>query len=206
MAKRKRRKRAELERIQEGLVESIRREGDASVSQLIAMNGSKLGLKSTPNDKNLVKRLLNAVDGVEMEKRGRELYFVSRIEAPPAADAEAPAAPEPASEPVTEVGAEPEPEAVAAPEAPEPEPVVVAEPEPEPRPEPRPEPVAVAEPVAEPEPEPETPPAPEAPAPAASLPPELQALRAYARQLEEFADALKNQVSTLVRMIEKVGS
>jgi hypothetical protein len=31
-------------------------------------------------------------------------------------------------------------------------------------------------------------------------------LRAYARQLEEFADALKNQVSTLVRMIEKLGS
>ena len=83
MAKRRRRKRVELQRIQRGLARAILKEGAASVSQLISNNGSKLGLKSTPNDKNLVKRLLNAVEGVEMEKRGRELYFVSQVEAPP---------------------------------------------------------------------------------------------------------------------------
>ncbi len=188
MAKRRRRKRAELQRIQRGLERAVRREGSASVSQLIANNGSKLGLKSTPNDKNLVKRLLNAVDGVEMEKRGRELYFVSQVEAPPAIDAEAPATPEPAPEPVAEAGPEPDaaPEAPVAPE-PEPEPEAAAEPEPEPEPAPEPE---------EAGPEAETP----------ALAPELQALRAYARQLEEFSDALRNQVSTLVRMIEKLGS
>ena len=177
MAKRRRRKRAELQKIQKGLARAILKEGAASVSQLIAKNGSKLGLKSTPNDKNLIKRLLNAVDGVEMEKRGRELYFVSQVEAPPAVE-ETPAAPEPAPEPVAEAAPEPEPEA--APEA-------------EAAPEPETEPAEAA-------------PEPEAAAPAPSLGPELQALRAYARQLEEFADALKNQVSTLVRMIEKTGS
>jgi len=176
MAKRRRRKRAELQKIQRGLTRAIRKVGAASISQLISRNGSKLGLKSTPNDKNLVKRLLIAVDGVEMEKRGRELFFVTQVEAPPAVAPEAPPAPETTPEPVADAAPEPEPEAVAAPE-----------PEPEPEP---------AEAAAEPE----------ASAPAASLAPELQALRAYARQLEEFADALKNQVSTLVRMIEKAGS
>ena len=184
MAKRRRRKRAELQRIQRGLARAVRRAGAASVSQLIARNGSNLGLKSTPNDKNLVKRLLNAVDGVEMEKRGRELYFVSQAEAPPAVAAEAPAAPEPAPEPAAEATPEPVSEAEAVPDV-----AAAPEPEPEPAPEPAPEPEEAA---------------PEAEAPA--LAPELQALRAYARQLEEFSDALKNQVSTLVRMIEKLGS
>lgn len=176
MAKRRRRKRAELQKIQRGLARATRKAGAASISQLISKNGPKLGLKSTPNDKNLVKRLLTAVDGVEMEKRGRELYFVAQVEAPPAVAAEAPAAPETTPEPEPEAAPEPEAEAVAAPE-----------------PEPEPEPAEAA---------PET----EASAPAASPAPELQALRAYARQLEEFADSLKNQVSTLVRMIEKAGS
>ena len=49
-------------------------------------------------------------------------------------------------------------------------------------------------------------PEPEVSDPAPSLTPEMQALRAYARQLEEFSGALHNQVSTLVRMIEKTGS
>lgn len=189
MAKRRRRKRAELQRIQRGLARAVEKAGAASVSQLIARNGSKLGLKSTPNDKNLVKRLLNAVDGVEMEKRGRELFFVSQVEAPPPVAADPPAAaPEPAPEPVAEPA--PGPVAEAAPEP-------VAEAAPEPEAEAAPEAPAVPEPDPEPE-------APEAEAPA--LAPELQALRAYARQLEEFSGALNNQVSTLVRMIEKLGS
>ena len=180
MAKRRRRKRAELQKIQRGLARAVRKEGAASISQLISKNGSKLGLKSTPNDKNLVKRLLIAVDGVEVEKRGRELYFVAPVEAPPADAAEAPAAPETTPEPVAETA--PEPEDEAAPEA-------AAAPEPEPEPEPA-----------------EAAPEPEVSDPAPSLTPEMQALRAYARQLEEFSGALHNQVSTLVRMIEKTGS
>ncbi len=76
MNKRKRRTLNEIRKIRELLHVAVEDAGTITLSQLVGKHGSRIGVKNTPSDKNLVKKQLDqlAKEGkIEFVKIGRDL-------------------------------------------------------------------------------------------------------------------------------------
>ena len=146
MARRTRRKGAEIRRIGRSVLQIVQTEGEITLTDIISKHGARIGVKNSPNDKALIKRQLSQLAKSGQIRFGRKGRNIVAVAATKSTGRAAPAR-VPSSSPVS---------------------------------------------------------APPALAASSATVHQLEAVEAYAEQLQEFARTLQDQIATLLRMISKV--
>ena len=177
--KRRRRKTSEISKLRNKLLEAVKKEGRITLTDLVGLYGLDIDIRDTISDRNLAKRQLDILahaNEIQFSREGRDLVATAPTPKPEPAPVPIPATPPPTP---SEPAATP----------PTTEPAAKPEPAPAPSPAPAPQPLEAAS-------------EPSKPAPELREHPELEAIKAYGKQLEAFSKTLLQQINTLVKMLE----